>query len=377
MLLCCILGAPACALNFGTDPVGAPDAWGDPDAVDAAEAADDLLDAPLDGEAFEDVLDGDVVEEDPYNPFEPIPKVSEDLLTFVRALPIVSDPSTFSTPGTTRRSNWVGLLDHILSGEYDEAATEARTLNLELRVVDDSVSGRPFIVLWDASRAEGIYVFDPFPVNPLIIEVPYPMSDSGTLDEGVEILRQVPGWVLAVAGATRCTMTTTVSCDGTTLSCSSSPASFRISDVAHSTALVFHLVHRFLDDRDSSAITLQLQGQADATGARVIISDGTALQDVSSISVLLRNSLSDALRPGFPSYADSVRSCNAPADVGTFTSDCNATNVQGRWTNGSLDPCNTPASAPTDRFLALELDSAMRASEVFDAVAAALATLFE
>ena len=79
------MGAPACALDFGTDPVGAPDAWGDPDVVDAAEAADDLLDAPLDGEALDDVLDGDVVEEDLHNPFEPIPEVSEDLLTFVRA----------------------------------------------------------------------------------------------------------------------------------------------------------------------------------------------------------------------------------------------------------------------------------------------------
>ena len=283
----------------------------------------------------------------------------------------------FLTDGATRRSNWVGLLEHLLSAEYEQASSEARTLGLELHVVDDTVSGRPFLVLWDTSRAEGIYVFDPAPVNPLVIEVPYPNSDSGTLAEGVEVLRQTPGWAMLVAGATRCTTTATVTCDGTTLSCSSSPEAFRQSDVAHNVSLIFHLVHRFLDDRDSSAILLQLQGQADASGARVVVSDGTAIHDVSSIAVRLRNALSDALRPGFPTYADSVRSCNTPADVGTFTSDCNATNVQGRWTNGSMDPCSTAATAPTDRFLALELDPDMRAPEVHTVVAEAIATLFE
>jgi hypothetical protein len=376
VVVCCVLGAPSCALNFGTDPVGAPDAWGDPDAVDAVDAADQV-DAAGDADDAADVPQEDVVEEDPYNPFEPIPPVSDDLLTFIRAIPIVSDPSMFSTPGATRRSNWVGLLEHLLSGEYDTASSEARTLNLQLRVVNDTVSGRPFFVLWDESRAEGIYVLDPFPVNPLIVEVPYPMSDSGTLDEGVAVLRLAPGWALAVPGATRCTTTSTVDCDGTTLSCSSTPEAFRLSDVAHNTELIFHLVHRFLDDRDPSAITLQLQGQADASGARVIISDGTALHDVSSISVLLRNGLSDALRTDFPAYADSIRSCNTPADAGTFTSDCNTTNVQGRWTNGSMDPCGTAAGDSTDRFLALELDLQMRAPEVFDAVASAIAALFE
>jgi len=376
LLVCCVLGAPSCALNFGTDPIGAPDAWGDPDAVDALDAADQG-EAVLDVDVVEDVPGEDAAEDDPFNPFEPIPRVSDDLLSFIRAIPIVSDPSMLGTPGATRRSNWLGLLDHLLSGEYATAASEARTLSLQLQAVDDTVSDRSYLVLWDTSRAEGIYVLDPFPLNPLIVEVPYPMTDSGTLDEGVAVLRQVPGWALVVPGATRCTTTSTVTCDGTTLSCSSTPEAFRFSDVAHSTDLIFHLVHRFLDDRDPSAITLQLQGQADASGARVIVSDGTAVHDVSSISVQLRNGLSDALRPGFPSYADSVRSCNTPADAGTFTSDCSTTNVQGRWTNGSSDPCGTAASAATDRFLVLELDLDMRAPEVFDPVATAIAALFE
>ena len=41
MLVFCLLNVPSCALNFGTDPVGAPDAWGDPDVVDTVEAVGD------------------------------------------------------------------------------------------------------------------------------------------------------------------------------------------------------------------------------------------------------------------------------------------------------------------------------------------------
>jgi hypothetical protein len=375
-----VLCLGACALNFNTDPVDRPEDVGtDPDAVDVgpeSDAPDVVGDADGPDVVDEDVAE-DLVEEELFDPYAPIVHVSEDLLAFVSGLPIISDPSSFTEPGATRRSSWVGLLNHLMIGEYPDALDEAGFLGLELRVVDDTVSGRPFLVLWDTSRAEGIYVFDPEYVNPLVVQVPYPVREAGTLGEGVEVLRQAQGWALLVSGAGRCLMTDTVTCDGTTTACSMAAEPYRISDVAHNPDLIFHLVHRLLADRDSSSIIVQLQGQSDSSGALAILSDGTSIEDVASASVGLRNSLSDSLRPDHPTYADSIRSCNNAADAGLYTSGCNMTNVQGRWTNGVTDPCNTAATAASGRFVVMELDADLRDSAVYEEVAAAVATLFD
>jgi hypothetical protein len=357
--------------------VSVPDASTDPDVPETVDLVDETQ---VDPDAFDPVEEDpvmDEVEEELVNPFEPIGYCVEDsLLLAVQGITIPSDPSSVVMPGATRRSSWVGLLDHLMDGLYSTADSEAGTLGIHLCVLYDAEYERHYLLFWNTDRAEGVYVIDPGAPHPLIVEVPYPMSDAGTRDEGVEILRQAGGWALLVSGATRCASTATVSCDGTTVACSASAAAYRISDVAHNPDLIFHLVHRYLATRDTSSIVLQVQGQADASGGRAILSDGTSTPNTGSVSVTLRNGLSDALRPDFPAYADSVYSCNNPADSG-YTSECNQTNVQGRWINGSSDPCVTPPIGAVNRFVAIELDSAMRDPEVHDEVAAAVLSLFE
>jgi hypothetical protein len=189
----CLLGASVlgCAIGFAGSPASPPDG-GEDTAPDPGVEPD--VPADTVEEEVEDARDEDpVVEEEVVDPFEPLEHVAGDLEDVVAALPMTSDPSVFQLPGATRRSSWVGLVSLLLVGSYASALAEASSLMLGLRVVDDVVSGRPYILVWDENRGEGIYVLDPDPVNDLVVEVPYPLGDAGTLGQGVAVLREASG----------------------------------------------------------------------------------------------------------------------------------------------------------------------------------------
>jgi hypothetical protein len=102
-------------------------------------------------------------------------------------------------------------------------------------------------------RAWGLYAIDRSTPPSLVIEVPHPSSDLRTDRIGLALFRQVPGAVLAVAGAHR-----------------------RREDPAHDTRTVFHVVTTMLARRGLPQV--QLHGFNDRTlpAADVVLSAGVA-----------------------------------------------------------------------------------------------------
>ncbi|MBW2264247.1 MAG: hypothetical protein JRG91_19960, partial [Deltaproteobacteria bacterium] len=357
MLAALVLAAiqAGCALNWNATRVDRLDATVDVplEVEDGTDAVVDVVDedVPLDvpdDTADEDVDDDatdavDVIDDDaPPLTFDPIPVISDDLRTYLEAMSIPTGAGAVREITPSRRTRWQTLVNDILSGDYASAWTGKDLLSVDLVVVDDTVSGRPYIVASQLARGEGIFVFAAVWTNPLVVEVPYPVTASGTLGEGVEILRGAGGRVMLVAGGGRCTNTWYSTCDGTTVACEGSESSYYTSDVAHYMNLAYQVVHEHVMDFDVGFIAVQLQDGTDIAGASAVISDGTTAPDTvtPSISVALR----DALRTYFPITISPLYSCNDPGDSG-YTSSCNTGNVQGRSTNGSSDPCFTAASS--------------------------------
>jgi hypothetical protein len=101
-------------------------------------------------------------------------------------------------------------------------------------------------------RAWGLYAIDRSAPPSLVVEVPHPSSDLRTELIGLALFRQVPGAVLAVAGAHR-----------------------RREDPAHETRTVFHVVTTLLG---RGVAQVQLHGFDDRTlpAADVVLSAGAA-----------------------------------------------------------------------------------------------------
>ena len=404
-LAAAILGAIAassCALKFDTKPVEPPpdtstdpdatdtEATGDPDGVEEDVKPDepwdevdeldvqDVLDVEEEDPAPEmdavDIVDLDTPVEDPGEEepgclYSPLVCVTDDLRTMIEAIDIAS--AVFVAPTSSRRTNWGTLLGYVLAANWANTLARAGSMGVEVTAVHDSVTRTDYILIHDPTNGEGTYVINLSPTRDYVFEVPYPVDDAGTLAQGIEALRGTTGgesgWALLIGGTDRCESTISIPCDGTTVACTGSTASFRLSDVAHNPNLVFHTVHvQLLNTTPAPAggtpIAIQFQDQSDASGAYAYASDGTTTDGTGvplGISILLRN----ALRTEFPAWSSSILSCNDPIDraLTLFDSDCQTTNVQGRWTNNpSGSPCSVPATTSSDRFVVLEEGVEMR-----------------
>jgi hypothetical protein len=360
--------------DVADDPAAEPDAGdGTPGDPDAEPAPDVEPETPVDVVEEEPAADPveDPIEEEPTNPYSPLDFFTRNLRIDIEAKNITSDSTVFDVPTAYRSDRWAAIVDDILAGDWTGALTLSMGISLTIYAVHDSFSGRDYIVVHDEHHGEGIYVFDPVTTSGLVVEVPYPLTDAGTLAQGIQLLRGAYGRALLIAGATRCTEMSTVICDGTTVACGSAE-SFRESDAAHNPNLIFHRVHDELRTELTASVSVQLQGQSDASGAHAILSDGTTFDGTSTTvhSIALR----DALKTELPTWVSDFYSCNDPADS-DYTSACQTTNVQGRLTNGSTSPCGTAASSSSDRFIVLEQSTEMRDETRFDELVNAVRTL--
>ncbi|MCP4868380.1 MAG: hypothetical protein GY898_06655 [Proteobacteria bacterium] len=201
-------------------------------------------------------------------------------------------------------------------------------------------SGRA-VIAWRAVEA-----------RPLIVGVPHPWFEDGTLDEGVYAFGELDARVLISAGAHRCANTGASPCDGTTGVCGGDDLPYRESDQAHVTETVFGVGHELFADLFEDDVVVSLHGMADEG---VSLSDGTD-GDVASDSVVA--TLAAALATEFPEQL--VTTCNDYDGALVADRLCGTTNAQGRYVNGSESPCDTAADAAGGRFVHLEQSSTMR-----------------
>jgi len=190
--------------------------------------------------------------------------------------------------------------------------------------------------------------------SPLILGIPHPVYELGTLTQGTDLLRELRARALVVAGAHRCANAAQSPCDGSTDVCTGAGEEpFRDSDMAHVVDSVFQVAHEVLVGAYPEAWVASIHGMEEEG---ISLSDGT-LESLDSDSPVAR--LYAALATVFPE--EPLTSCNEFDGAVVELRYCGEFNAQGRLTNGSAWPCELDPPGSSDRFVHLEQSLAVRA----------------
>ena len=269
----------------------------------------------------------------------------------------------YEAPEQVETASLSASLESASDGDLDLAVGFADDAGYVLCRVDadiavwrpDPGSGRPLIA-WNF--ADG--------ARPVVVGVPHPFNERGTLEQGRYAFDVHGARVLVVSGTHRCAATSVSGCGGETAVCDAGLAPYRLSDPAHSEATLFHHVHVTLTRLLPDDLVISLHGMAEKG---VSVSNGTALpvEGGSAVARAMR-----ALQRAFPGQR--VTTCNPHPGVSPVPRLCGTTNLQGRLVNGAFDACDEEADHATQRFLHLEQGRALRRTPraVVDALFGAL-----
>ena len=279
-------------------------------------------------------------------------------------------PADFIAADLARRNAWTALLPLAIAGQWDATFAAANALGYEVVEFLDVATGQTFHILRERFVPDdpgftgmGTFVFydGPGVRSGLVLEVPHPINDSLTLDEGALAIGQLRPRVTMVAGTHRNNSTVDSTCDGT----QDGGDPYRESDVSHHPDNFFHATHTWLHANLAEMLTVQLHG---------FCCPGMAPHAGLTDDCVLSNGVEIAPGPG--QFAQILRgridAQNFLADgvdlttAAVFGDDANelggTNNLQARVSNGVTvgTECNVAAVAASGRFLHLEQDPDVR-----------------
>ena len=282
-----------------------------------------------------------------------------NLTTFVdsiiTALPdsFGADKNKYVSSGSTDRSNFATVLTDIINSQYATAHTNAASFGYQLLQYTDNSSSpnKTYYVLLKTEASAnywGTYIVNQNADRQrLVIQSPHPKYDTFTGAQGFYIFKNVGARAFFLSGSHRCNSNTASTCDGTSTVCTGSSAAFRISDQAHTDAGFFQRGTETLSNLITNLVVIQVHGFSKlADDPDVIISNGTKIN------------------PSGTDYVDNIKT-NLLAEDNTLTFKVpnvdtawdrlnGTTNLQGRFVNGSGDPCTTAPSSSSGRFVHVE-----------------------
>jgi len=294
------------------------------------------------------------------------------------------NPADFVPIDEPTKTAWESLLALAMAGQWEEAFSEADAIGYEVVDALDTVTGETFHLLREqfvpgelGFIGGGTFAFfqGSGVREDLVIEIPHPVFDSDTLEEGALALTEVRPRVLAIAGTHRNNHMTDSTCDGTF----NGGDSFRISDTAHYPDNLLQISHVWLQSNLPDMLTVQFHG---------FCCPGVPPYDLLTDDCVVSNGFDAVPGPadftGF--WHDAIEAENFLADgvdlttVAVFGLDTDSlgatTNLQGRVTNGvdPADACDTPASGLSGGFYHLEQDPDVREEpqHILDALGLAL-----
>jgi hypothetical protein len=242
-----------------------------------------------------------------------------------------------------------------MTGAIADARVALDPLNYDLYTLNDD-SGRSYLVAQERAigfRGQGTYIVAGQYVRNVIIEVPHPLWDINTPEEGVAIFQGIGARGLFIAGTHRCANPDTASgCSGTTSSCLTGTIPVRISDAPHFTRNFMYAAHGTTLQLVPAPISTNLHGNSSEPFA-IELSDGTR---IAADDTSLVNRLRNALR----NRSADAGSCNWPEDGLMPQNLCGTTNAQGRLSNGSPNPCTVGATTPSGLFVHIEQHQIIR-----------------
>ncbi|MCB9542055.1 MAG: hypothetical protein H6703_06385 [Myxococcales bacterium] len=232
-------------------------------------------------------------------------------------------------------------------GEDDPAAAEVEADAIRYRLCADAD-----VAVWRPIDGSGHawLAWRSGPAAPLVIEVPHPLADRRTLEQGKHLFRALGARALLISGSHRCASLELAGCPGQSRICGAGLEPYRASDVAHNHQSAFHALHEALAAAHPEARFISVHGMG-RRGA--IISDGTGNQ-VDSESFVARFAFALAAR------AEGVTSCNPLVGLPLAPGLCGTSNVQGRHLNGAGETCHGSVERASGRFIHLEQGAKLR-----------------
>lgn len=280
---------------------------------------------------------------------------SGDIETYLQALITnlpAEDGDDYNAPTNGDLTTWTAVIDAILLDDLTTARTNASNVNYEVVEYTNTSSSpnKVFYVLKEKavqSNYWGTYVFSKNPERgQLVLQSPHSAYDFNTGKEGIYILKRLNAKALFLNGTHRCNHTTASSCSGTTSVCSGSSAPFKISDMAHTANSVFQKTTEILFNSIANSVFIQLHGfSKQSSDPYVILSNGTDQTPTTDYASMLKTELL--------SVDNSLTFKIAHIDT-DWTRLRGFTNTQGRYINGSANPCSTAATTTSGRFIHVE-----------------------
>ncbi|WP_318342767.1 fibronectin type III domain-containing protein [Flagellimonas baculiformis] len=270
--------------------------------------------------------------------------------------------NNYKVPTENDMKQWELIIDALLDDNIPEAVEQAVYVNYQIVEFTDTFSSpnQVFYVLKEFSIRTnywGTFVFSKTPKREnLVLAAPHVIHDQNTGYQAAYVFRQNVPKALFISGAHRCNREEPAPCSGTTSACSTNSQAYRISDVPHSVNSMFQKTTEMMYDALPNSVFVQLHGfDKEASDPSLIISNGTNKTPQTDYVAMLRDALLQE---------DNSLTFKIPHIDVNWTRYAAFDNTQGRYINGSPNPCSVSATNTTGRFVHIEQERAkLRANE--------------
>ncbi len=257
----------------------------------------------------------------------------------------------FQQPDDADLNSWNNMLNEIFASDLESARSFAALFNYQITHMTDTTiqSNNSFYIIEEKlpqSNYWGTYVLSNNALRSnLIIQAPHPEYDINTGYQGIYCFKQLIPAALFISGTHRCNHSEYSDCSGTTSVCGTS-SPYRISDNPHNTQSVFQKTTEFLFNRSETSVFVQLHGFGKrSSDPYVIMSNGTRFTPENDYVSLIQEGLE---------HADPSLTFKSAHIDDTWTRLIAFSNTQGRYINGSQDPCYENATVSEGRFVHIE-----------------------
>lgn len=267
----------------------------------------------------------------------------------------------FIIPKSSQIRDWRSVVSQILGGNCKKIRLPGGLRNIySVGTFHDADKSKDYCVLMEIFDGDGDSIVDKgwgtFIINlssgrELSIQIPHPIADVGTTDEGIGVFKETDSRSFVMAGSHPDANSEISTCQ----------SSFPTSDVAHNVANFFQSTQqellRYYNSVGLDFVAIQLHGMGSSSceGVDVYLTHGLSLSPVLGDKILELQSNLLFYNPGWVvTVPGDSPSCNLSA----------STNVQGRLLNGvaSGAVCYTTASKYSGKFIHIEQKADFRIS---------------
>ncbi len=265
------------------------------------------------------------------------------------------DSEGFSPPGSADLDTWRTIAEALLdeqAGIVDSLITIHFPEYELLLYVDTGLDGSEYYVLKESppiTLGWGTLILRLCHDREIAIEVPHPRYEINTPSEGGDIFRLVGARLFIMAGTHRCANSAHSPCDGTSTVCGDN--NYHVSDMAHLAEAAYQVAHEAFTGTYPEGYSFSMHGTVRSSCEDMFLSNGHA-SDSKPLLYDLRDHMLASGDISVGIAGDGISGCTLHG----------GTNTQGRYTNGSPDPCTQGCASTTGHFIHAEQQRRVRDS---------------